>query len=153
MREKLGQGEHTETENKLKTYWTYDIYSFNCIYNEKNRFGEHKRLLSKALKIQLRLIGNTASIYISAKLKKINKKSYMYKSLQFPVEMNTRGSKNDNFYSFSHKVGFTVTEFWLIKPNFHTITCRILCYDFKTILTSCAISKLIFLNVVVTYSV
>ncbi len=31
-----------------------------------------------------------ASTYISAKLKK---RTYMYDSLQFPVEMNTRGSK------------------------------------------------------------
>ncbi len=41
------------------------------------------------------------STYISAKLKK---RTYMYDSLQFPVEMNTRGSKTDNFYSFSHEV-------------------------------------------------
>ncbi len=41
------------------------------------------------------------STYISAKLKKL---TYMYDSLQFPVEMNTRGSKTDNFYSFSHEV-------------------------------------------------
>ncbi len=42
-----------------------------------------------------------ASTYISAKLKK---RTYMYDSQQFPVEMNTRGSKTDNFYSFSHEV-------------------------------------------------
>ncbi len=44
------------------------------------------------------------STYISAKLKK---RTYMYDSLQFPVEMNTRGSKTDNFYSFSHEVWLT----------------------------------------------
>ncbi len=35
------------------------------------------------------------STYISAKLKK---RTYMYDSLQFTVEINTRGSKTDNFY-------------------------------------------------------
>ncbi len=50
------------------------------------------------------------STYISAKLKK---RTYMYDSLQFPVEINTRGSKTDNFYSFSHEVWFTGTV-WII---------------------------------------
>ncbi len=35
---------------------------------------------------------------------------------------------------------------------FLTVTCRMVCYDFKTILTSCTIWKLILLNVVVTYT-
>ncbi len=38
-------------------------------------------------------------------------------------------------YSFSNKF----TEFWLIKRNFRTITWRISCYDFKTILKSCGV--------------
>ncbi len=43
-----------------------------------------------------------ASTYISAKLKKL---TYMYDSLQFPVEKNTRDSETpDNFFSFSHEV-------------------------------------------------
>ncbi len=46
--------------------------------------------------------------------------------LQFPKETNT------SFYSFSHKL----TEFWLMKRNFQTVTWRISCYDFKTILKS-----------------
>ncbi len=50
------------------------------------------------------------STYSSAKLKK---RTYMYDSLQFPVEINTRGSKTDNFYSFSHEVWFTGTV-WII---------------------------------------
>ncbi len=33
------------------------------------------------------------STYISAKLKKRTVRFYMYDSLQFPVEINTRGSK------------------------------------------------------------
>ncbi len=50
------------------------------------------------------------STYISAKLKK---RTYMYDSLQFPIEMNTRGSKTlipfhtkydlqEQFWLFSH---------------------------------------------------
>ncbi len=35
---------------------------------------------------------------------------------------------------------------------FLKVTCRMVCYDFKTILTSCTIWKLILLNVVVTYT-
>ncbi len=64
-----------------------------------------------------------------------------YILLQFPKETNTRGSKT--FYSFSHKF----TEFWLIKHNFRTITWTISCYDFKTILKSWEIWKLMLLNV------
>ncbi len=45
-----------------------------------------------------------------------------YLSLQFPKEINTRGSKTlDAFYSFSHKF----KEFRLIKCNFRIITWRI----------------------------
>ncbi len=85
-----------------------------------------------------------ASTYISAKCKK---HTYTYKSLQFPVETNTRGSKTpNNFYSFSHKVWFAGPQFRLIKPNFRIITWGILCYEF-IILTSCEIWKLILLNV------
>ncbi len=41
-----------------------------------------------------------ASKYISAKLRE-KKRTYTYKSLQFSIEINTRGSKTlDNFYSF-----------------------------------------------------
>ncbi len=50
-----------------------------------------------------------ASIYI---LQNWKKRTYMFESLQFPVEMNTRGSKTDHFYFFSHKVWFTAPEFW-----------------------------------------
>ncbi len=61
------------------------------------------------------------STYISAKLKK---HTYMYDSLQFPVEINTRGSKTDNF-SFSHEVWLTGTVLIIFS-----VTCRMVCYDF-----------------------
>ncbi len=51
-------------------------------------------------KINLSSLEIRVSTYSSAKLKK---RTYMYDSLQFPVEMNTRGSKTDNFYSFHTK--------------------------------------------------
>ncbi len=53
-------------------------------------------LISKVIEFLQMPLGNLgsleirASTYISAKLKK---RTYMYDSLQFPVEMNTRGSK------------------------------------------------------------
>ncbi len=72
-----------------------------------------------------------ASAYISVKLKKRT-----YKSMQFPVEMKTSGSKTQwNFSFFSHKVWFAHPQFRLLKPNFRIITWGILCYEFKTILT------------------
>lgn len=43
-------------------------------------------------------------------------------------------------------------QFLFRKANFHTITCIILYYDFKTNLTCCEVWKLILLNVSVTYS-
>ncbi len=70
-----------------------------------------------------------------------------YILLQFPKETNTRGSKKDTFYSFSHKF----TEFWLIKCHFCPITWRISCCDFKTILKSWEIWKLMPLNVSITH--
>ncbi len=71
-----------------------------------------------------------------------------YILLPFPKETNNRGSKtSDTVCSFSHKC----TEFWLIKRNFRTITWRISCYDFKTILNSWEILKLMLLNVSITH--
>ncbi len=67
------------------------------------------RLIQKLLNYTFCNLGSLeirASTYISAKLKK---RTYMYDSQQFPVEMNTRGSKTDNFYSFSHEVWLTGT--------------------------------------------
>ncbi len=83
-----------------------------------------------------------ASTYISAKLKKL---TYIYDSLQFPVEMNTRGSKT--LFLFTRSVTYRNSF-----DYFLTVTCRMVCYDFKTILTSWTIWKLILLNVVVTYT-
>ncbi len=67
-------------------------------------------------------------MYLGALLARCEIRTNKYISLQFPKEMNTRGSKTDAFYSFSHKF----TEFWLKKRNYHTITWWISCYDFKT---------------------
>ncbi len=44
-----------------------------------------------------------------------------------------------------------LTEFWLIKHNFRTITWRISCYDFKTILIYWEVWKLMLLNVSITH--
>ncbi len=87
-----------------------------------------------------------ASKYISVKLK-----TYTYKLLPFPVEINNRQKNSDNFYFFSHKVWFIGPPFRLIKPNFHTITWGISWYEFRTILTCCRIWKLILLNISITY--
>ncbi len=63
------------------------------------------------------------STYISAKLKK---RTYMYDSLQFPVEMNTRGSKTlTAFIPFHTK--YDLQEHF---DYFLTVTCRMVCYDF-----------------------
>ncbi len=50
-------------------------------------------------------------MYLGALLARREIRTNKYISLQFPKEMNTRGSKTDAFYSFSH----TFTEFWLKK--------------------------------------
>ncbi len=52
-----------------------------------------------------------------------------YILLQFPKETNT-SSKNLTPFTPFH----TNLQFWLIKRTFHTITWKISCYDFKTIL-------------------
>ncbi len=66
----------------------------------------------------------------------------------FIGSLNTPYTKNpDIFYSFSHKY----TEFWLIKCHFRIITWRISCYDFKTILKSWEIWKLMLLNVSIAH--
>ncbi len=89
------------------------------------------------------------SAYISAKLKK---RTYTYESLQFPVEINTRGSKNPTtFIPFNTKYDLQVHRFRLINPNFCIITWGTLCYEFKTIWTCCEIWKLMHLKVSITY--
>ncbi len=45
----------------------------------------------------------------------------------------------------------TNLKFWLIKQNFRTITWRISCYDFKTILICCEIWKLMLLNISISH--
>ncbi len=78
----------------------------------------------------------------------INKQTVSTYHCSFQKKWTTRGSKNsDAFYSFTHKF----TEFWLIKHNFRTITGRISCYDFKTILICWEIWKLMLLNVSITH--
>ncbi len=71
-----------------------------------------------------------ASTCISAKLKK---HTYTYELLQFPAEMNTRGS----FYSFSHKVWFTGPDLWIFTQLFLNIMLWLqnnfsMLQDFKT---------------------
>ncbi len=63
------------------------------------------------------------STYISAKLKK---RTYMYDSLQFPVEINTRGSKTLTTFIPFHTKYDLQEQFGL----FLTVTCRMVCYDF-----------------------
>ncbi len=95
---------------------------------------------------QPRLIGNTCPLHTF--LQNWKKLTYMYDSLQFPVEMNTRGSKTlTTFIPFTRSVTYRNSF-----DYFLTVTCRMVCYDFKTILTSCTIWKLILLNVVITYT-
>ncbi len=74
---------------------------------EEKRKKKHQ---NNSINTNLSSLEIRVSTYSSAKLKK---RTYMYDSLQFPVEMNTRGSKTDNFYSFSHEVWFTGTV-WII---------------------------------------
>ncbi len=52
------------------------------------------------------------STYISAKLKK---RTYMYDSLQFPVEMNTRGSKTLTTFIPFHTKYDLQEQFWLFS--------------------------------------
>ncbi len=56
-----------------------------------------------------------ASTYISAKLKKI---TYMYDSLQFPVEMNTRGSKTLTTFIPFHTKCDLQEQFWLFSHSY-----------------------------------
>ncbi len=70
-----------------------------------------------------RLIENT---WLYLHFCKLKKHSYTYPTLQFPVEMNTRGGKSlDNLYSFH-------TNYDLQGQRCRThIFCTILCYDSK----------------------
>ncbi len=56
-----------------------------------------------------------ASTYISAKLKK---RTYMYDSLQFPVEMNTRGSKTLTTFIPFHTKYDLQEQFWLFSHSY-----------------------------------
>ncbi len=56
-----------------------------------------------------------ASTYISAKLKK---RTYMYDSLQFPVEMNTRGSKTLTTFIPFHTKCDLQEQFWLFSHSY-----------------------------------
>ncbi len=55
----------------------------------------------------------------------------MYDSLQFPVEINTRGSKTDNFYSFSHEVWLRGTVLIIFSQLLAEYNFNIL-HDLKT---------------------
>ncbi len=72
----------------------------------------------------------------------IRTNNYILLQFHFPKETNS-----DTFYSFSYKF----TEFWLIKRIFRTITLKISCYDFKTILICWEIWKLMLLNVSIAH--
>ncbi len=91
------------------------------------------------------LPGLIAFTYLGALFQRDKICTNNYISQQFPKETNTRGS--NTFYSFSHKF----TELLLIKRNFCTITWRISCYDFKTILICWEIWKLMLLNVSIAH--
>ncbi len=56
-----------------------------------------------------------ASTYISTKLKK---RTYMYDSLQFPVEINTRGSKTLTTLIPFHTKCDLQEQFWLFSPSY-----------------------------------
>ncbi len=55
------------------------------------------------------------STYISAKLKK---RTYMYDSLQFPVEINTRGSKTLTTFIPFHTKYDLQEQFWLFSHSY-----------------------------------
>ncbi len=55
------------------------------------------------------------STYISAKLKK---RTYMYNSLQFPVEINTRGSKTLTTFIPFHTKYDLQEQFWLFSHSY-----------------------------------
>ncbi len=55
------------------------------------------------------------STYISAKLKK---RTYMYDSLQFPVEINTRGSKTLKTFIPFHTKYDLQEQFWLFSHSY-----------------------------------
>ncbi len=130
-------------------YWLRDNFSLVKLkMSQTCSFSPHKKLIDGLELcgllvnycdgfIQPRLIGNTHLFLQNWK----KKRTYMYQSLQFPVEMNTRGSvlfRVKLWQLFSHKVWFTGTEFWLKKLIFTQLPAK---YNFKTIVSSCAIWK------------
>ncbi len=78
-------------------------------------------LISKVIEFLQMPLGNLgsleirASTYISAKLKK---RTYMYDSLQFPVEMNTRGSKTLTTFIPFHTKCDLQEQFWLFSHSY-----------------------------------
>ncbi len=92
-----------------------------------------------------RLIGNTVSTYISAKLKNL---PICTIPCSFQLKWTLEAVK-------LWQLLFLFTRSMTYRNSFDyflTVTCRMVCYGFKRILTSCTIWKLILLNVVVTYT-
>ncbi len=85
------------------------------------------------------------STYISAKLKK---RTYMYDSLQFPVEINTRGSKTLTTFIPFHTKYDLQEQFWLFSHSYLQNGMLWLLNNFNILHDL----KLILLNVVVTYT-
>ncbi len=67
------------------------------------------------LNINLGSLEIRVSTYISAKLKK---RTYMYDSLQFPVEINTRGSKTLTTFIPFHTKYDLQEQFWLFSHSY-----------------------------------
>ncbi len=90
-------------------------------YNQSSDFISSLHLVVFVLFFHIGTITNLgsleihASTYISAKLKK---RTYMYDSLQFPVEMNTRDSKPLTTFIPFHTKCDLQEQFWLFSQSY-----------------------------------
>ncbi len=85
-----------------------------CVIHFIKKLTIHHNFHNLASFFQPRLIWNTC-LYITAKLKKL---TYMYDSLQFPVEMNTRGSKTLTTFIPFHTKYDLQEQFWLFSHSY-----------------------------------
>ncbi len=94
--------------------WLQSHFRGYCVIHFIKKLTIHHNFHNLASFFQPRLIWNTC-LYITAKLKK---RTYMYDSLQFPVEMNTRGSKTLTTFIPFHTKYDLQEQFWLFSHSY-----------------------------------
>ncbi len=116
-------------------------FEFSCDVYREGVYSNTDPLIKKILP------GLMAFMYLGALFSRCEIRTNKYISLQFPIEMNSRGSTTlTPFIPFQ-----TNLQFQLKKRHFGTITWRISCYDFNTIFISWEIWKRMLLNVSITH--